>query len=105
MSKSLYLFVYHSYAHGDEQDKAFSKFVIKNFIKGIAISNTVLFLGYAAMFKNARNSNLALASIFATLIGMTSATHGLYPLFVSYQFSKKVPNSVLADEADFGRQT
>ena len=69
-------FVKYSWLKGDEDDRKLSQFLLRNFCKGIAITNTILLFTFFARFRTYRNSNLALWHIPATLLGVYNATLG-----------------------------
>ena len=57
-SGTLNYFIIHAYYHGNEEDKVFAKYILKQYAKGILIINGVFFLYAATRFRNYRNSNL-----------------------------------------------
>lgn len=79
--------------------------MIRNYIKGIIISNGLIWMYYASRFKNYRNSYLFQCNILATYFGIHVAAKGVQPLFTAHLFNKYVPNNVLLDETDYGKTT
>ena len=65
-------FVKHSLVcpKASQDDKNISYFLLRNLAKGIAITNTILVMGYLARFRTYRNSNLMRMHGPATLLGM-----------------------------------
>ena len=66
----LALFFVRQSKQGTEEDRAMSRFILKNLAKSIAITNCYLLLAYFSMFKNYRNSNLAYLHVPATYFGI-----------------------------------
>ena len=60
--RTLNLLILHSYHSDNKEDKEFSKFVMKNYMKGVLISNGLVFMFYLTRFKNYRNSHLLLGN-------------------------------------------
>ena len=55
-------------------------------VKGVLITNSLLWLVYFARFKNYRNSYLALMHIPVSLMGLQFALGGTRPVFETYLF-------------------
>ena len=81
-------FVKYSYTNGSEEDKNFAHFLLKNWAKGVLITNTILLMLYLPRFRTYRNSNLGMMHIPATIIGSFNAVLGAQNVFYAYLFNK-----------------
>ena len=81
-------FIKYSYTKGDEEDKNFAHFLLKNWAKGVLIANTILLMFYLPRFRTYRNSYLGMMHFPATLIGTANAVIGAHNLFFAYLFNK-----------------
>ena len=52
------MFVLHAFKHGNEDDKRFARYILKNELKGAFIANVFVMMLAATRFKNYRNSSL-----------------------------------------------
>ncbi len=52
------MFVLHAFKHGNEDDKRFARYILKNELKGVMIANFFVMMLAATRFKNYRNSSL-----------------------------------------------
>ena len=52
------MFVVHAFKHGNEDDKRFARYILKNEIKGVLIANFCVMMLAASRFKTYRNSTL-----------------------------------------------
>ena len=52
------MFVLHAFKHGNEDDKRFARYILKNELKGVMIANFFVIMLAATRFKNYRNSSL-----------------------------------------------
>ena len=69
-------FVKYSFVNGSEEDKNFAHFLLKNWAKGVLITNTILLMLYLPRFRTYRNSYLGIMHIPATIFGTISAMIG-----------------------------
>ena len=60
------LFVIHAFKHGNDDEKRFARYILKNEIKGVLIANAFALMFAASRFKNYRNSSLLLCKLFDT---------------------------------------
>jgi len=67
-----------------------SRFIIKNMMKSILITNIYLLLAYFSMFKNYRNSYLLYMHLPASYYGIKFGLIGVNPVLDSYLFTKEV---------------
>ena len=84
------------------------------FLKGIVITNMVIFAAYFGRHKNYRNSSLLVAQVFGTLTSVGILTPNfIKPVINVHLANKVVPIDILADEdlngnsttSDLGRNT
>eukprot|EP00347_Sterkiella_histriomuscorum_P002899 403366364 len=104
---ALNYFILEAYQNGNKQDKEFAKFIVKNYLKGMLISTTLVTISYLSRFKTYRNSHLLKAQILASVFGVQSAAYGIIPIFSAYMFNKQMPASILTDvnTQDFGNKS
>ena len=79
-------FIKHSYRCGTEEDKKLSQFIVKNWIKGVAITNAFLLMFYLSRFRTYRNSYLGMMHVPATLFGLYNGVKGTSSVFYAYLF-------------------
>ena len=75
---------------GTEDDRAMSRFIVKNLAKSVLITNFYLMLIYFSLFKSYRNSMLLYLHLPATYYGIKFGLVGISPVLESYLFSKEV---------------
>ena len=83
-------FMKHSYMHqeGTQQDKNFSNYLVKNFAKGVLITNALLLMFYLTRFRTYRNSNLLKWHLPASFSGIYLGVYGTQPIFDAYLFER-----------------
>ena len=59
---ALNLFVIHAFKHGNEDDKNFARYILKNELKSVLIANAFVFMFAASRFKIYRNSSLLICN-------------------------------------------
>ena len=91
-TKMMAHFIKHSYSHGSEEDRKLSHFLMKNLLKGVLITNSLLVMFYVSRFRTYRNSYLAMMHIPATLIGLYNAIMGTHAIFFAYLFNSAEVN-------------
>ena len=88
--------------------------MVKNYVKGVFVSNMFALMVYFSQHKGYRNSyliysnfiSLSSGNILATFVGMHASAYGLNPLFSSYIFSRFMPIAeVLEDDETFGKDS